>query len=296
MGRPINKKFFGNLIDPYQNQATGGNTGVGGEGVALVSVSNSGTLYSQGTTMVFGAPNIAGGIQAVPTYSINSAGNITVSVGTAGSGYTSAPSLTVTPAATVTKASTGTISTNVVYPVNTTGISVGMRVTGTGISATATFITSIVGLAVNLTWPNAGAVATTLTFADNGTGFAKTVTLTSNRGDAIAFTSYLTTGTQAVAGGDILKQEASRRYLVKNSEGKGQCILVATDTLTAGTMNILATDAQGCTYWVTKLTAHKARLVRRTSAGTGYLIADGAPARWNIDSPTGTIVTIANTI
>jgi hypothetical protein len=295
MGRPIKKKFFGNLINPYQNHATGGKTGVGGEGVASVAVSNSGTVYSQGTTLAFAAPNIEGGIQAVPAYSINSAGNITVSVETTGSGYTSAPVLTVTTASVVTKVSTGTTATRVVYPATTTGIFVGMKVTGTGISASTTFVTSIVGSVVNLTWPNAANVATTLTFSDQGASFAKTVALTTTRPDAISFTSYLTTGTTAVSGGDILKQESSRRYLVQNSEGKGQCKLIATNTLTTGTMYIVATDAQGCTYWVTKLTAHKARLKQRTSAGTGYLIVDGAVAGWNIGTPTGTIVTIANT-
>jgi hypothetical protein len=42
MGRPIKKKFFGSLTTPYQNQATGGRTGVGAEGLStlLVTVTN----------------------------------------------------------------------------------------------------------------------------------------------------------------------------------------------------------------------------------------------------------------
>ena len=67
MGRPIKKKFFGNLITPYQNHATGGKTGVGAEGVSSVTVTNSGTNYSQGVTISFAAPDIAGGITATGT-------------------------------------------------------------------------------------------------------------------------------------------------------------------------------------------------------------------------------------
>ena len=41
MGRPIKKKFFGSLTTPYQNQATGGRTGVGAEGIASIAVANT---------------------------------------------------------------------------------------------------------------------------------------------------------------------------------------------------------------------------------------------------------------
>ena len=41
MGRPIKKKFFGSLTTPYQNQATGGRTGVGAEGIASIAVTNT---------------------------------------------------------------------------------------------------------------------------------------------------------------------------------------------------------------------------------------------------------------
>ena len=109
MGRPIKKKYFGNTIRPYQNQASGGKTGVGGEGVASVTFSNSGTLYSQGTTVSFGQPNVAGGIRATGTPIIDAAGLLRgVTFTENGTGYTSAPTLTVTTATGVASASTGT--------------------------------------------------------------------------------------------------------------------------------------------------------------------------------------------
>jgi hypothetical protein len=58
-------------------------------------------------------------------------------------------------------------------------------------------------------------------------------------------------------------------------------------------MNIVATDWNGSTYWVKKLTARRAVLVQST-ASTAFLIADGASAGWSLAAATGTVVTIAN--
>ena len=305
MGRPIKSKFFGNRNSPYDNQQTGGTSGVGGEGVASVTFSNSGTLYSQGTTVVFGAPNVSGGVRATGTPVIDAAGLLRgVTITTTGTGYTSAPTLTVTTASSVTKASTGTISQSVIYPATTTGISVGMKVIGTGINAGATYVLSVVGSAVNLSAANAGAVTTasSISFFDAGSAQANSVTLFANTTtqDSLAITSYLTTGSSAVSGGDIIKQESSRRYLVRNSQGVGQVKLspgVGVDhTLAAGNMHLVATDDGGATYYVIKLTAHKATLVNRTSTSTavfgsttfsvGGINYTGGIASWTLGSIT----------
>lgn len=229
MGRPINKKFFGNTNSPYDNEQTGGTSGTGGEGVATIAINNSGTNYATSSTinLTFSNPQIAGGTKATGRVTTNGAGNLaTVTLLNAGSGYTSTPTVTV----------------------------------------------------------NGGTTGTTATF---------TISLTSNRQNAIAFTSYLTTGSSAVSGGDIMKQEASRRYLVNNSQGQGQVKLVASDALAAGQMNIIATDATGATYWVKKLTARKAVLVQRTSTSTALVSTNGATG-WTLGAATGTIVTIGN--
>jgi hypothetical protein len=222
MGRPINSKFFGNRASPYDNAQTGGVTGVGGEGVATVVVSNSGTLYTTSTTLTatFSAPQIKGGVRATGTASTDAAGLVSgFTLTLAGTGYTSAPTITL-------PATTGT---------------------------TATFTVSLTTAAVQ---------------------------------NALAFTSYLTTGSNAVTGGDILKQEASRRYLVQNSEGVGQVKLVASGTLAAGEMSLIATDGSGATFYVTKLTARKATLVNRTSTSTA--VVTGATAGWTLGAATGT--------
>lgn len=237
MGRPINKKFFGNTNSPYDNEQTGGKTGVGGEGVATFAIDTTGTLYTTSTilTGTFSAPQIKGGVRATGTVTTDGTGQtVSANLTNAGSGYTGAPSFTLS--------------------ASTTGTS-------------ATF----------------------------------TITLSSNRQNALAFTSYLTTGSSAVTGGDIMKQEASRRYLVQNSQGQGQVKLVTNETLAAGEMKLIATDSAGATYFVKKLTGRKAVLVGRTGTGTEAVTMvtdyDGirtGVARWTLGAATGTVVTIAS--
>ena len=283
MGRPIKSKFFGNRNRGGDNENTGGTgqgqtSGVGGEGVASVTFSNSGTLYSQGTTVSFGQPNIAGGIRATGTPVIDANGLLRgVTITEAGTGYTSAPTMTVSTATGVASATTGTSATTRVYPASTTGIYVGMKVLGTGISASATYVTSISGAAVYLTWPNASTVSGSVNFVDVGSSQANTVALyaSTTTQDSLAIYSYLTTGSSAISGGDIIKQESSRRYLVRNAQGIGQVKLSAgTGTnhiLSPGNMHLIATDNGGATYYVMKLTAHKAFVVNRTNTSTAII-------------------------
>ena len=230
MGRPIKKKFFGNINAP------GGKSGVGGEGIASVSVSGSPTGKTPGTyDATIDVPAIAGGTLATGEVTVNANGStMTFRVTNPGSGYLTVPSVTCTAA-------------------------------NAGGSRTATF----------------------------------TATLTTDRQNALAIRSFLLAkdgGSSAVNNGDIIKQEASLRYLVQNSQGKGQCKLVTTSTLTAGTMNLIATDFNGSTYFVKKLTARQAVVVRSTSSGGGFLVADNHQTGWTINAATGTVVTISDTI
>lgn len=222
MGRPINKKFFGNLNTPP----------IGGESVASIAIANSGTNYAASATiaLTFTAPQLADGVAATGRVTTNGSRNVaTVTLLTAGSGYTSAPTATV----------------------------------------------------------NGGTTGTTATF---------TVALTNSNPNAIAFSSFLLAkdgGSSAVAGGDIIKQEASRRYTVKNSQGTGQVKLVTTATLTAGTMSVIATDVNGSTYFVKKLTARRAVLVRKTVNGS-FEYANNQAAGWTLGSASTGTVSIAS--
>jgi hypothetical protein len=301
MGRPIKKAFFGNL-NREKYGSVGQYSGVGGEGLSAVAVSNSGTNYSQGATVTFSAPNIAGGATATGTISVPATGTnkgkvMLVTVTDSGSGYITAPTATITKP--TTKSTTGNATngeftlTNVA---SVAGVYVGMLASGNwGMQANA-YVTAVGTTSVTLDKTMSATSATiALTFSDNGASFAATRTLTSDRRDAIQFGSYLSTGTGIRHQGDIIKQEASRRYLVNNSQGQGQCKLVTTGTLAAGQMHIIATDWNGSTYYVKKLTANKAVLVTSTATAGGFLIANGASTGWNITAATGTTVTLANT-
>jgi hypothetical protein len=299
MGRPIQKKNFGNTNSPY----AGGFTGLGGEGVAAVVISNSGTNFSQGTVGAFSAPDIAGGVQALGTLEIVGTGAdrgkiMSVTITEPGTGYTAAPTFTLTTATAVSVTGAGTSTQLTVY-LTTAGISTGMKITGTGISASATFVTSVGTGIITVDNPHAATVSGTMTLVDAGTGFAKTITATSAKQDAILFTSFLTTGSSAVTGGDIMKQVGSRRYKVRNSEGVGVVKLTTgtngAGTLSAGQMSVVGTDHGGSTYYFEKINQHTGRVFTRTSTSTA-VYSDGQLAKWTLGVATGTTVTISNTI
>jgi hypothetical protein len=190
-------------------------------------------------------------------------------------------------------ATIATNNTGTLYTTSTTivGTMSAPQIKG-GVAATVSLTTNAVGNIATVTLLTAGTGYTSAPTAlasptTTGTSASFTVALTTAAvQNALAFTSYLTTGSNAVAGGDILKQEASRRYLVQNSEGVGQVRLVANDTLAAGQMNLIATDGSGATFFVTKLTARKATLVNRTSTSTA--VVTGATAGWTLGAATGT--------
>jgi hypothetical protein len=82
MGRPINKKHFGNTNEG----------GLGGEGLDGVLVTAAGTGYSTGEAVTISAPQLPGGIQATATI-VSDGTVVSVTVTEAGTGYTSAPTI-----------------------------------------------------------------------------------------------------------------------------------------------------------------------------------------------------------
>jgi hypothetical protein len=98
MGRPLNKKFFANT-----NYAKFGTANVGGESIATVNAVPNGlagmTYLTGGPYTIapadISAPQITGGAKPVLTFQPTSATAGTVIIVSAGSGYTSAPSVTV---------------------------------------------------------------------------------------------------------------------------------------------------------------------------------------------------------
>ena len=127
------------------------------------------------------------------------------------------------------------------------------------------------------------------------------VTLTSVVTNVIAATAFIPVingGTSAKIA-DIKAQKGSRRYKVITADGTGVCSLVAAAPA-AGQMTISATDSQGSTYYVTKLTDRRARLTQ--NVGSTFDFATGTDAKWTITgsavAPTatniGTVVIASN--
>ena len=139
-------------------------------------------------------------------------------------------------------------------------------------------------------YPSAPSITT-----QGGTTF--TATLASANQNAITVSAYLpaVNGGLSAKTGDIVKQESGSRYLVKTADGTGQCKLVAAAPA-AGEMTMLATDSAGGTYYVTKLTAHRARIVKGDRTGTQFTTgADGVTVGWNLDAAEANVsVLIAN--
>ena len=102
MGRPLNKKFFGNRNIGLASVTT--DNGIGGSRVHSVTVAgtNNSTGYTTGDALTFTAPQLPGGVTATGTV-VATAGAITgITMVVGGSGYTSVPTVT---------AGTGTIGT-----------------------------------------------------------------------------------------------------------------------------------------------------------------------------------------
>lgn len=384
MGRPIKKKFFANLNSPYQDHATGGPTGEGGESVASVTINTVGSYTSALPTITFGTPDLFSGVQAqgtvhgkalsavataagsgyaygntllenvvagnegtyatwivsalkVAATTLNNGGSaidpgdeytfsgsyaggswttpLVVHIDTTSSGHvltyhvvtpgvwTGAAAPTTTAGATVTQTAAGQ---------DYNGVGLILNLTSWGVAAvtkaTDGDYTAITGGAKATTASPAGGTGATLTItygvknvvitnpgshyispadaaATFSTGAATgTAVLTNLYDNGIAAYAYIIDGVEGALV-DIMKQESSRRYLVKEQDGvQGQCRLVARNggDLYPGEMSIIATDTEGCTYWVTKLTAHRAYLTRRSSAGAGYRFVDGSSAGWNL--------------
>jgi hypothetical protein len=210
--------------------------------------------------------------------------------------------------ATVAVRTTGTLystSTSYTWTASAPQIAGGQAASGTLSIGTDRRVTAFNVSNAGSGYTSTSSVTLTVSPATTGTAANYVVTLsTATFQNAISLTSFLTTGSSAISGGDIIKQESSRRYLVRNAQGIGQVKIGAGvgagHTLTAGNAHIIATDFGGSTYYVMKLTARKAVLQSRTGTSTALvsLTNDGTAivgtAKWTLGAATGTTVTISN--
>jgi len=169
---------------------------------------------------------------------------------------------------------------------------------GTGAAATITF--GVSGFEITekgsgytsptdaaITFSGGAASYTPVLTTDNGIPYSA-----GNQENALIPYAYVTGGSRQIA--DIIRQVGARRYKVKTATGVMTCALKTTGAASAaGEMDLTATDSSGKTYYVKKLTAHKATLVRYGTAGHEF--ATDTAVQWTFDAPTlNTTVQIAN--
>jgi|NOAtaT_7_FD_contig_41_6442116_length_1004_multi_7_in_0_out_0_1 hypothetical protein len=314
MGRPLNKKYFGSLAA----------SNIGGESVASVTITGQGN-YASLPTVSFSPPALPGGVSAVGSVvmelrdvTINNAGggyaigDVLVIGGGGVVGDTTAGTYTVqaqiavasvagpgdpTPGAILTFTALSVRGAYTALPAkvaggsNTTNLSLDG---GTGNNARVDVTWRVLEVSVTTAGSGYISVADALPTFSAGTATATgAAVLTSTTEPAI--TPYAVTidgGTVLPA--DIIKQTGDNNYIMETTEGQTLCTLGTTDTPVFGGAYLLATDANGSTYYVTKLTAHLAVLVQKAMVGS-YVYQDGDNAPWSLEAADNLIVQVNNT-
>ncbi len=333
MGRPLNKKYFGNRN--IGSASTTADNAIGGSRVASVTMDGGEdgnfvvtNTYKNFPTVTASAPTIPGGVTAVltPVYELD-----TVTFGSGGQtdgDYLAGLSTTITGlggGAVVRIVETANKVTSVDLvggnrgefrrgDFDGTGITTHQVLqapnAGTDLQITVTFRVKSIEVteagsgyvsAPTLTWgghtftgQTAPTLNTVVMLTDSGSAGSST-----NQENAIVVTAFIpaANGGTTAATGDIVKQTNDRRYKVKTSEGTGICQLVTDGVANAaGEVSIKATDSEGKNYLVAKLTSRKVVLVPAALGGdAGTQFASGASAKWTFgDAVLNTTVKIEN--
>jgi hypothetical protein len=304
MGRPLNKKYFGNRNIGSASVTT--DNGIGGGFVSSVTITTAGSyLGASQPTVTFSAPDKAalGGVTATGTtvmevlsavvtaggtgYSVNDV--LTVTYGGQTATFTVA-TLSTTAVATVTPLARGTFTatttgakTTTVAPAGGTGatLTITYRVKDITITEQGSGYTDAADAAI--TFSGGTGAATAVLGTD--TGVVGTVT---NQENSITMIGYLTGGSAIQV--DILRQVSTNRYKVTDGTLTGIVQLQSSLANAAGECSIVATDPAGDTYFVTKLTARRATLTQ----GTGTVYTTGKSVPWTFDTATSTMCKITN--
>jgi hypothetical protein len=315
MGRPLNKKYFGNRN--VGSSSTTADDGLGGNRVASVTITTPGS-YTTRPTVTFSAPDLAGPGAVTATGTTNMEA-LSATVVDGKTGYVVGDLLTITGA--------GGAIAYVASVDGVTGAVLTVNFTGTGAArGDQTVLTGITTAVVTTTNSIAGVAGVTLdvayrvksiTITNTGSGYtdatdaavtfsagtaAGTAVLESytvggvigNNENAITISAYIpaANGGLSAKTGDIIKQVSTDRYRVKTADGTGICKLAAAAP-SAGQMTMTATDSAGGTYYVTKLTSRKALLIKGDRTGTQF--TSGTMVAWNFDSAVlNTSVKISN--
>ena len=306
MGRPLNKKYFGNRNVGSASVTT--DDGIGGKRVASVTIDTPGS-YTSATTVTFSDPDktLLGAVTATGTivYEVLSA---TIS---GGSSYGNAQTfnLTVTTAAgsavlNVTSTAGGAITTvNSITTRGTfTGISAVTSISG-GAGTGATPVLTYRVKSITVTEPGsgytdatdaavtfgAGAAAGTVVMETDGQNYGNQNPVGTNE-NSITMTARLTGGTAVQV--DIIRQVSTKRFKVTDGTRTGIVTLKASVATAAGEGSIRLVDTDGGTYFATKITSRKATITRGTGSQAAFVT--GTAVQWNMTAATATSLLVDN--
>lgn len=282
----------GDVLTVVGGTGTAATFTVAGVNVRTAAVQAAGTnTWTTGDTVTF---STGWSTPAVLTITDDGAGGIaSIAITNAGVFTGTNPTDPVTPDSTTNVSGAVNGATfNLGFGVNTVTLLAAGSYTVLPANPVATTTNSVAGTGATLT-VNYGVGAVAVVVSGSGYSSAPTVTLSGGNAavtavlgnvnqNAIAVVAWVPGGSSGVAG-DIVKQEASRRYLVTTAQGTGQCRLVAAAPATGGEMTMLATDSAGGTYYVTKLTANLALLIKGDRTGTQF--TSGTEVKWTLGAP-----------
>ena len=299
MGRPLNKKYFGNNNDGVVN--TTADNQIGGEGISSINWTNRGDFRSDNSDfpiagLALPAPSLPGGVQATWTL-IYEVSTVVTGAGKSGLAVGGVFSIPGTNGGTATVSSTsganaiwvvsgrGTGITTLPNGNDTQGITL-TKISGPGIATSFTVDVNFRIRSGTINEPGSG-------YTGDET-FTATLTPTHGIGTAPAGTIQLTNSQQNaiipvdVDSGrvvDIVRQENSITFWVIEKDGIGGVTDPYLATLVPPTADygiyIKATDSTAHNYWVKKISGHKVTLGTVTGSGQWN---DDDVAVWTFDS------------
>lgn len=323
MGRPLNKKYFGN-----RNIGTTGtaDNNIGGEGIASISnpVGGVGSFVVSNTYKNFpqlniGAPDLPNGVQATADV-VFEIDTVTYASGGA-TGYLAGLSTAITGLGGGAVVNITTNGGGAVNAVNLTGgnrgeFRRGDAFDGTGITTFQVLQAPNAGtdLQINITFR-----VKSITIVNKGSGYVtvpslswnghtftgqtrpslNVATLTTDSGavgsatnqeNAILMTARLTGGSAVTV--DIIRQVSTSRFKVTDGTRTGIVKLKSSVATAAGEGSVRLVDTDGGTYFATKITAHKATITRGTGVQAAF--PTGAAVKWNMIAATADSLLIDN--
>jgi hypothetical protein len=282
MGRPLNKKYFGNRNIGSTSVTT--DDGIGGNGVASAAVTVAGSYTTTRPLFTFSAPTIPGGVTATGTVTSEI---LSAAVGgvqtraypiTAGAISFVGGTTTATFTATVTSSALSTVvrasATTLGFDTTTTAMISGTSIHITGASITGTL--SIGGVAI---------AAGQIYYVGAPTG-ATTATLYANYADSVAATNPLTivAGT-GVGGATFTRGVTHGTVTALTPVARGEFGILAAGAQTA----VCATFGEGLALTPT----YRGKSVVITEKGSGYITAPTVVAGTGYVAGGITVATVA---